>query len=103
MTQKRSLLCEYIFRAALCNITPDRLRSKASTIEERGSKIARNSVFDCHLSPVGRQMAILNSVSNDFFYLRSSVELIFNCFLSGVNMQTQIYERSDQRLSFLSG
>ena len=29
-------------------------------------KIARNSVFDCHLSPVGRQLAIENSVSNDF-------------------------------------
>ena len=36
------------------------------TIDERGSKIARNSVFDCHLSPVRRQMAIENSVSNDF-------------------------------------
>ena len=24
------------------------------TIDERGSKIARNSVFDCHLSPVNR-------------------------------------------------
>ena len=24
------------------------------TIDERGSKIARNSVFDCHLSPVSR-------------------------------------------------
>ena len=36
------------------------------TINERGSKIARNSVFDCHLSPAGRQMAIKNSVSNDF-------------------------------------
>ena len=36
------------------------------TIDERGPKIARNSVFDCHLSPVGRQMATENSVSNDF-------------------------------------
>ena len=25
-----------------------------------------NSVFDCHLSPVGPQMAVENSVSNDF-------------------------------------
>ena len=47
--------------------TPDRLQSKMLlTIDERGSKIARNSVFDCHLSPVGRQMAIENSVSNFF-------------------------------------
>ena len=36
------------------------------TIDERGSKITRNSVFDWHLSPVGRQMAIKNSVSNDY-------------------------------------
>ena len=36
------------------------------TIDECGLKIARNSVFDCHLSPFGRQMAFKNSVSNDF-------------------------------------
>ena len=30
------------------------------TIDEQGSKIVRNSVFDCHLSPVGRQLAIEN-------------------------------------------
>ena len=36
------------------------------TIDERGSNIARNGVFDCHLSPVWRQMAIKNSVSNGF-------------------------------------
>ena len=36
------------------------------TIDKHGSKIARNSVFYCHLSPIGRQMAIKNSVSNDF-------------------------------------
>ena len=35
------------------------------TIDERGSKRARNSVFDFHLSPVGRQMAIGNLVSYD--------------------------------------
>ena len=46
--------------------TPSRWQSKTFlTIDERGSKIARNSVFDSHLSPVGRQMAIENSVSND--------------------------------------
>ena len=36
------------------------------TIGKRGSKFVKNSVFDCHLSPVGRQMAIENSVSNNF-------------------------------------
>ena len=49
------------------NITTGRRQSKTlSTVEERGSKIARNSVFDCHMSPVGRQMAIENTVSSYF-------------------------------------
>ena len=38
---------------------------KLSTNDERGSTIARNSVFDCHLSPMWRQMAIKNTVSID--------------------------------------
>ena len=47
--------------------TPGRRQSKPlSTIDKRGSKIDRNIVFDCHLSPVGRQMAIENTVSIDF-------------------------------------
>ena len=37
-----------------------------SSIDKRGSKIDRNSVFDCHLSPVWPQMAIKNTVSIDF-------------------------------------
>ena len=42
--------------------TPDRRQSKTLlTIDQRGSKISRNSVFDCHLSPVGETM-----FSNDF-------------------------------------
>ena len=58
--------------------TPSRRQSKTlSTIDERVSKIDSNSVFDCHLSPVWRQMAIENSVSNDF-YLRSSIVLAFS-------------------------
>ena len=52
-------------------ITPGRRQSKRlSTIDKRGSKIDRNSVFDCHLSPVWRQMAIKNSVLT-IFDLRS--------------------------------
>ena len=39
--------------------------------------LVRNTVFDCHLLPVGRQMAIENSLSNDF-YLRSSIVLTFS-------------------------
>ena len=41
---------------ALIVSTLDRLKSKTLlTIDEHGSKIARNSVCDCHLSPFGRQ------------------------------------------------
>ena len=48
------------------HITPDRWQSKTLlTIDERGIKIARNSNFDCDLSPVG----IENSV---FSYFRST-------------------------------
>ena len=37
----------------VCFNTPGRRQSKTLlTIDERGSKIDRNSVFDCHLSPV---------------------------------------------------
>ena len=49
-------------------------------------EIARNSAFDCHLSPDGRQMAI--EISGDkwqsktlfstIFYLRSSIVLTFS-------------------------
>ena len=47
--------------------TPGRRQLKTySTIDERGSKVDRNSVFDCHLSPAGRQIAIENTVSIDF-------------------------------------
>ena len=59
--------------------TPGRRQSKTLlTIDERRSKIDRNSVFECHLSPVGRQMAIENSVSNDLFYLRLSKASTFS-------------------------
>ena len=62
----------------ILQITSGRRQSKTlSTIDERGSKIDRNSAFDCHLSPVWRQMAIENTVSIDFFYLRSSIVLAF--------------------------
>ena len=37
-----------------------------NTIDERRSKIVRNRVFDCHLSPDRREMAIENTVSNEF-------------------------------------
>ena len=37
----------------------------AQQIDEHGSQIAGNCVFDCHLSPVGRQTAVEISVSSD--------------------------------------
>ena len=39
--------------------------------------MARHNVFDCRLSPVRRQIAIENSVSNDFDF-RSSIVLMFS-------------------------
>ena len=47
------------------NISERRQSNTLWTINEPGSQIARNSVIDGQLSPVGRQTAIENSVSND--------------------------------------
>ena len=55
-----------------------------STIDERRSKIDGNSVFDCHMSPVWRQMAIKNSVSNDFLSMFLDCIGVFDCRLPGV-------------------
>ena len=45
---------------------------KYSTIDEHGSKIARDIAFDCHLSPVGQQIAI-KTLFLGSFDLRSSI------------------------------
>ena len=56
------------------------------TIKEDKSKIARNSFFNCHLSPFGRQMPIENSVSNYFLiYVVDSISVFDGC-LSGVRI-----------------
>ena len=48
-----------VYSARLRLTTLSRRQSKTlSTIDERGSKLDRNSVFDCHLSPHWRQMTI---------------------------------------------
>ena len=71
-------------------ITPGRRQSKTLlTVDERGSKIARNSVFDCHLSPDWWQMAIKNSVSNDFWYTFVDSIDVFDCRLPGVYMPSR--------------
>ena len=66
-------------------ITPDRRQSKKSILLTH-TKIARNRVFDCHLSPDWRQMAIENTVSSHFDPRLSIVKSIFDCRLSGVVM-----------------
>ena len=65
--------------------TPGRRQSKTlSTIDERASKIDRNSVFDCDLSPAWRQMAIENTVSFDFLSTFLDSIGVFDCRLPGV-------------------
>ena len=43
------------------------IENSGRTIDERVSEIATTSVFDCRLSPLGRLMAIENSVSKYFW------------------------------------
>ena len=58
-------------------LTPGRRQSKTlSTIDERGSKIDRNSVFDCHLSPTGDKWQS-KTLFLLIFDLRSSKVLAF--------------------------
>ena len=57
--------------------TPGRRQSKTlSTIDERGSKIDRISVFDFHLSPVWQWQ--LKTLFLTVFDLRSSIVLAFS-------------------------
>ena len=65
-------------------ITPSKRQLKTlSTIDGRGSKIDRNSVFDCHLSPLAT-----NGNQNYCFYWFLSTFLgnigVFDCRLPGV-------------------
>ena len=55
------------------------------TIDERGSKVATTSVFDCQWSPVGRLMAIENYVSNYFWSTFVDDIDVFDYRQSGVN------------------
>ena len=52
------------------------LVKNALIIDERGSKVTRNSVFDCNLSPAGRQMQ-LKTLLITIFDLRSSIVFTF--------------------------
>ena len=66
--------------------TPYMQQSKTLfSIKERGSINARNSVFDCHSSPIWRQMTIENYVSNDFWSTFVGSNNVFDWRLSGVS------------------
>ena len=67
-------------------MTPDRgaIENDLNDRETGGSKNARNSVFDCHLSPMWRQMAIENFADIYFDLLSWIVFNVFDCHLSGV-------------------
>ena len=59
-------------------IIPDRRQTKTLlTIDEHGSKIVRNRVFDCNLSPDGRQMPS-KTLFLSIFNLNSSIVLSFS-------------------------
>ena len=72
----------------------DRRQSKTLlTIEERGSKIARNRVFDCHMSPFGGQMAIENTktlLTIDECGSKLARNCVFDCHLSPFGRQITI-------------
>ena len=55
-----------------------------SIIDYIDKKIVRNRVFHCHLSPDWRQMAMENTVSNNFDPHSSIVKSLFDCCLSRV-------------------
>ena len=62
-------------------LTPGRRQLKTLlTINNCGSNIDRNSVFDCHLSLV--------SVSSDFLSTFVVSIIVFNCHLPGVILQS---------------
>ena len=67
------------------NTTGRRQSKTLSTIDECGPKIDIKIVFDCHLLPVWRQMAIKNSVSNDFLSTFLDSIGIFDCGLPSVD------------------
>ena len=55
-------------------LTPDRRQSKTLKLSMNSNiKIVKNTVFDCHLTPDWRQMAIENTISSYLIDLRSSI------------------------------
>ena len=72
----------------VCSLS-HRIGGNKNALNNRRTRIktARNSVFDCHLSPVGRQLAIENSVSIT----------VFDCdlYLSGVMIIPLVFPLSE--------
>ena len=70
------------------------------SIDERESKITGNTVFDCHLLPIGRQMAVKSSVSNDFLSMFfNSINILIAAY--PLYIQSSLNERSSaNRLNF---
>ena len=74
---KAGSLMHYTGKVAIENV---------DTIDKRRSKIVRNRVFDCHLSPNWRQMAIENTILANFDSRSSIVKRVFDCRLPDVCM-----------------
>ena len=64
-------------------IRNDAINVNTTCIDKRGSKLARNRVYECHLSQNWRQMAIENTISIDFNPRSSIVKCVFDCRLPG--------------------
>ena len=96
-------------------ITPDNQAAieYVNVIDEHRSKIVINRVFDCHLSPDWRQMAIQNTVSTcSFFDPRLTiVKSVFDCaypvwkwsfnnylyYMYGLNVRNPVFVVSPKR------
>ena len=59
------------------------------------------TVFDCHLSPDWRQMAIKNSVSNIFLSTLLDSIAVFNCCLPGVWLETNEKKQTNSLVCML--
>ena len=69
-------------------LTSDMRQSKTRT----RVKLARNSIYDCHLSLVRGQMAIENSVSDGFLYLRVPIVLTFS--IAAYSVWDELHEKT---------
>ena len=73
-------------------LTPDRRQPKTlilltKTIDKCILKIARNNVFDYHISINWWQMAIKNTFPSNFWSVLMIVKSVFDCHLSDVCLQ----------------